>query len=184
MTRPMAPCATSSAALVTLGTSKRSEKSTVQMRLVLATVWRRRSSCSKVVQPGLSDMTSLPASMAAMARSARLEGISAITTRSMVPSASRASLEAARGTFGKRLTKPSTTSGSPSVHQPANSAPASSRFWAMPKICRCSMPRATNLIALVILQFHFLAGVGRVDDRVDQSVRQKSRVTGDDRRAS
>ncbi len=183
MTRPMAPWATSSAALVTLGTSKRSEKSIVQMRLVFATVWRRRSSCSKVVQPGLSDMTSLRLPWRRSRDRHALTGY----RRSRPDRWSRQqgglfrcsarhiwkAFDEAFHDVGLALCPPAGKFRA-GVHQ----------FWAMPKMCRCSIPRATNLIALLILQFHFLAGVGRVDDRVDQSVRQKSRFTGDDRRAS
>jgi hypothetical protein len=63
----MAPSATSSAARVTAGTSKRSEKSMDQIRPVSATVALIASSWSIVVQPGLSVITSLPACIARMA---------------------------------------------------------------------------------------------------------------------
>lgn len=156
-TRPMAPAATSSVALVTQGTSKRSEKLTDQMRLVRKTVSRSCASWASVVHPGLSVITSLPASMALMARSARFLGISAIRIRSIVGSASTSSTLFSRDTAGNRSTNPSSNTGSPCAHQPANSAPVSIMLCDIPKICRCSMPRAANLMGLVIVPFPFAA---------------------------
>ena len=73
-TRPMRPAATSSDAFCTAGTSKRSEKLIEWMRPVRATASRRRSRSASVVQPGLSLMTSLPASIARSAIAARSLG--------------------------------------------------------------------------------------------------------------
>jgi hypothetical protein len=67
----MAPPKTSSSAFVTAGTWKRSEKLTVQMRPVRACAARIAASCASVVQPGLSTITSFPASIASMASAAR-----------------------------------------------------------------------------------------------------------------
>ena len=74
----MAPPKTSSSAFVTAGTSKRSEKLTDQMRPVRFWHSRIASSCSSVVQPGLSTITSLPASIASMASAARSAGTAEI----------------------------------------------------------------------------------------------------------
>ena len=76
----MAPPMTSSVAFVTAGTSNRSEKLTDQMRPVRAWHSRIAASCSSVVQPGLSTITSLPASIAAMASAARSAGTAEIRT--------------------------------------------------------------------------------------------------------
>ena len=51
--------------------------------LVFITVCSILLSCSKVVQPGLSSITSFPASIHSIAKSALLLGISAIKTRSI-----------------------------------------------------------------------------------------------------
>ena len=70
---------------------------------------------SSVVQPGLSVMTSLPASIASMASAARSAGIAAISTRSILGSSSNTRRSLTRGAWGKRLRKPGSVSGSPWV---------------------------------------------------------------------
>ncbi len=122
-TLPIAPCCTSSAALVTQATSKRSEKSIDQILPVRSTHSLICCNCSEVVQPGLSTMTSLPCSIASIANAALCEGIAAISIRSILSSSSSACRSSTLGAPGKRFSNPSSVPGFPSVHQPTNSAP-------------------------------------------------------------
>ena len=124
----MAPSATSSAAFVTAGTSKRSEKSIDQICLVFATQSLIASNCAKLVQPGLSLMTSLPAFIAFIAHPARSFGMPDSKIKSISGSLSKSSAFMILGTFSNRLIKPGSVSGSPSVDQPTNSAPMSIIF--------------------------------------------------------
>ena len=65
MTRPIAPSAISLPATMVAGTTKRSEKQIENSRPVRATAASTAASWSKLVTPGLSTITSLPASIAA-----------------------------------------------------------------------------------------------------------------------
>ncbi len=82
-----------------------------QIRPVSRTARSTAASCSNVVTPGLSTITSLPRCIAAIASSARSQGRAAITTKSIEGSSSSRFVSDA-GTCGKRLRKPASTRGS------------------------------------------------------------------------
>ena len=90
-TWPIAPSATSLPALTAERTQRRSEKQIEKILPVSATVLRTSSSWAKVVTPGLSTITSLPACIARMARPARSRGMAAMQITSMLGSANSCS---------------------------------------------------------------------------------------------
>ena len=102
-TRPIAPSATKSDARTVAGWWKRSQKSTEYIRAVSACTRDASSSCSSVVNPGLSTTKSLPCRMTSMPRAARSELIAALATNEIEPSSRISATSRARRACGNRL---------------------------------------------------------------------------------
>ena len=94
--------------------------------LVFNTVCSIRLSCSKDVHPGLSSITSFPASIHSIAKSALLLGMSAIKTRSISGFDNKLFLSISLLIVGYFSLKSSVILLSPSFHQPTHSQPRSS----------------------------------------------------------
>src|SRR6266542_2350418 len=95
------------------------------MRLVSACTRRTSASCSSVVTPGLSTMTSLPWRIASTARGPRSFGMEALTTRWMEESSRISRSLLASFAWGYRLEKAAARSGSfakNGVHLPVDVA--------------------------------------------------------------
>ena len=128
--RPIAPCCTNSRARALAGDWKRSPNTTAKNRPVSAAAASTAARSARVVIPGLSANTSLPRRIASIASAARSLGIAAVTINVIVGSSISRSRSATSGTWGKRLRKPSSTCGLVvTFHQPAQSMPASIRYW-------------------------------------------------------